>query len=254
MNKAFSNLTTVKELQEYLDEPFHYINKTVAHYTSLDSLLYILSDRRLKFSCFEKTNDVIECDFVSEETKKKRFFCMMGSAEENFGMWAMYGGLASKTSETDKLKSTYVKIKIPVSAVKSFIKKNDLRANAVAYTRLLEDKDIKNPLYYFGNRTNRNSINLDKEALSGYVKDVAWKYEREIRIWSESEYVSIDDNFINNLEVFPSPIITYSDCKKLIQSHSRYGKIQNVIEKILKPNKYEGKVQNYKEVPIIPKS
>ena len=91
------------KLKERLDKPFWHTRKHVSHYTNIDALLCILNDKKLKFSSFKDTNDRLEYKLINEETNKKRIFCVMGSSEENFGMWSMYGGLAAKPTETEKL-------------------------------------------------------------------------------------------------------------------------------------------------------
>ena len=167
----------------------------------------------------------------------------MGSSEENFGMWAMYGGLAAKPTETEKLneilKNRFVKIKIPVSSLKKFVNEEKLHASAVAYTKLSAPSIPEKMLCFFGSRSNKN-IPFDKNILSGYIKDVAWKYEHEIRIWSESEYVHISDDFINSLEVFPSPIITLDECRNLLKKDKRYQNVESILDNILKENRYQG--------------
>ena len=107
MGKAFKDLETAEELKNYLNHSFAYVKKSVFHYTSLDSLLCIFTDRRLKFSAFDKTNDVIEEKFVDPRIRNKRYLCFMRTMLENFGMWAMYGGL---TKTPSNLKNTYIKI------------------------------------------------------------------------------------------------------------------------------------------------
>ena len=168
----------------------------------------------------------------------------MGSSEENFGMWAMYGGLAAKPpAETAKLdeilKNTFVKIKIPVLSLKAFVNKAGLHASAVAYTKLTAAPIPEKMLCFFGSKSNKN-IPFDQNILSGYIKDVAWKYEHEIRIWSESEFVSFDDEFVRSLEVFPSPVITLDECRKLLKRDERYANVESTLDAILKENKYQG--------------
>lgn len=244
MAKSFSGLQTAQELKERLDNPFRYIRKHVSHYTNLDALLSILSGKKLKFSHFAKTNDPLEYIIMHEETRKKRIFCVMGSSEENFGMWAMYGGLAAKavagTEKLDEiLKNTFVKIKIPVPSLKAFVTKAGLHASAVAYTKLAGTPMPEKMLCFFGSKSNTN-IPFDRSILSGYIKDVAWKYEHEIRIWSESEFVSVDDAFIHSLEVFPSPVITLDECRKLLERDGRYSNVKSTLDAILKENRYQG--------------
>lgn len=67
--KAFRDLSTAEELRDYLDRPLDHVRGSVFHYTSLEAVLCIYSQRTLRFSSFERTNDRAEAAFVSEETK-----------------------------------------------------------------------------------------------------------------------------------------------------------------------------------------
>ena len=203
MGKAFKDLETAEELKNYLDHSFAYVRKSVFHYTSLDALLCIFTDRRLKFSAFDKTNDLIEEKFVDPGIRNKRYLCFMRTMLENFGMWAMYGGL---TKTPSNLKNTYIKIEIPVTELKKFIEEKNLKANLIAYTNLLNTE--KKHIYKCGALQNSKNIDLDSAELSGYIKDNAWEYEKELRIWSNNEYESLKEEFLKSWKIIPSPLIS----------------------------------------------
>lgn len=239
-HKAFSDLESAEELISYLNKPLMHMRYSVFHYTSLESLLKIFRGKKLKFSHFDTTNDKIEADFVTEETKKKRFFCLMRSMEENFGMWAMYGGL-TKSPDTTSLKDICVKIEFNVTELKAFIKEKNLKATAVAYTQIVTKKTKLNNIYSCGSCTNKKGISLyeNREQLSGYIKDNAWKYEHEMRLWSENEFVDLSDAFLASLKIIPSPVSSVDECKNLIKE-SEYKDLLDVITPLFVENKYEG--------------
>lgn len=200
----FSNFKTCEEIKIYLDKPFWYTTKSVFHYTSLDSLVKIFDEKRLKFSKFESTNDILEEKIVTEETKKKNFFSLMKTQIDNYGMWAMYGGLTK--SDYKSLKDVCVKIEFPVSTLKKYISDKNLNANLIAYTNLIKPK--RKNIITCGTVKNKIITEIKKDILSGYLKDDIWKNEEELRLWSVNEYENIDDEFLASLKLIPSPCYT----------------------------------------------
>ncbi len=236
-SKAFKDLTSAEEIKVYLDNAFRYTRDYVYHYTSLENVLNIFYSKELWFSSFDKTNDRIEKNFVTNLVSQKYFFSLMRTKIENFGMWAMYGGLTKKPE--DPLESIYVKIEFPVSLLKEFIKQNNLSASLVAYTwQCKKPKDGKTVIFY-GNHTNNKGITIDKKILSGYIKDTAWKYEQELRIWSDKKEVPVDEKFLKQLKIFPSPLYSIKACKEALVKDPRYTDIEKILSKALTKNDYE---------------
>lgn len=79
----FKDYETIEDLKQYLDNPFHYTRKSVFHYTNLCALKKIFEEKRLKGSLFEKTNDITEARFVTEESLNKMNFI----ANEYYGTY-----------------------------------------------------------------------------------------------------------------------------------------------------------------------
>lgn len=175
----FSEFQTCEELKNYLDKPFHYTTKSVYHYTTLESMVKIFEGKSLKFSKFETTNDILEENFVTEETKKKNFFSFMKTQIDNYGMWAMYGGLTKSNSE--ELKDICVKIEFPIKVLKKYISDKNLKANLIAYGDLRKERNTN--IITCGTVTNKKIVKIDKNILSGYIKDNIWKNEEELRVW-----------------------------------------------------------------------
>lgn len=238
--KAFSSLKSAEEIRKYLDKPLWHMRHSVFHYTSLKSLLEIFKGGKLKFSRFDRTNDKIEADFVSEETKKKFFFCLMRTMEENFGMWAMYGGL-TKERRDSLLEDICVKIEFDVKNLRSLIKEKNLSATTVAYTQIVGMEMDKGHIFFCGSCKNTNGIQLDGDGkiLSGYIKDIAWKYEKEMRLWSRTEYVDLPCEFLKSLKIIPSPVSSVAECKSAIKK-SEYKNLLGEIESLFVENKYNG--------------
>ena len=106
----------------------------------------IFNGKKLKASTFEKTNDILEENFLIEEVKQKKFMCFMKTRIDNYGMWAMYGGLKKEKGENPKLEDFYVKIKFPVDMIKKFINiiyTRLARRSSRSYINYLRKKGIK---------------------------------------------------------------------------------------------------------------
>ena len=226
----FSDFKTPEDLKKYLEKPFHHTTRSVFHYTNLNALVQIFNGKKLKASTFEKTNDILEEDFLIEEVKQKKFMCFMKTRIDNYGMWAMYGGLKNEKGENPKLEDFCVKIEFPVDMLKKFIKNHNLKANLIAYTDFDSDRNEK--IYFCGTVTNSQNINLDKELLSGYVKDVIWKNEEELRIWFNNDFEEIDDEFLSSLKIIPNPLYTVEDYKKILRQN-------NVSEELINKMNFE---------------
>lgn len=236
----FADIKTAKELKGYLEkQAFHFNRKSVFHYTNLESLLEIIKSKKLKFSTFEKTNDVIEDEFINDSIRKKFYFCFMRSMQENFGMWAMYGGITD--NQEKNLRNTYVKIEFDVKELRKIVKKNNIQASLVAYTDMVKaDDDNSYGIISCGDCINKNKITVDKKGiLSGYIKDNAWKYEKELRLWSDNEFVSIEE-IISSIKIIPSPMVSLKKFKELIKN-SNYSAYLKTLELCTVKNNYEGK-------------
>ena len=233
--KAFRDLSTAEELRDYLDRPLDHVRGSVFHYTSLEAVLCIYSQRTLRFSSFERTNDRAEAAFVSEETKKKHYLCLMRTMEDSYAMWAMYGTL-SRPREGHELRDMSVKLEIPVPALKTFAEEQGLRMTGVAYTQLVRGADRHS--YCCQTCENHRDIKPDPGILSGYIKDVAWKYEREMRVWSDREAVPVSEGFLDSIRVIPSPVLTVDLCQSALKDNAIYGDAGNLIR--FTKNSYEG--------------
>ena len=79
---------------------------------------------------------------------------------------------------------------------------------------------------------------MDSAKLSGYIKDNAWEYEKELRIWSNNEYESLKEEFLKSWKIIPSPLISVEECKKLLKTDPRYEAVCSLMN--IEENKYFG--------------
>ena len=213
----FEDLKTVSQLKTYLDtvlsrkQPKYYY-----HYTKLSSLVKIYENGNFKAARIKNMNDRLEKDIAGD--CPDYFTCLMGSAIESFGMWAMYGGIGAhiEKDNSDVTKDVYVKIKIPVESIKKLIKdsKGSLELRRIAYTNINAQlkNDSNQATIYCGTVKNTNRINCLDSVLKGYIKDNAWSYEKEVRIVSKKDSVDIS-SVLDSFRIIPSPNNSMQECK-----------------------------------------
>lgn len=231
----------ISNLDELLEKIKNPDIKNAYHYTSLESLCKILQDKKLEFYSLKKMNDEFEKRFFG--SCHDLFFCLSKNilTKENFGMWAMYGKLNTKKEVSlENIKNIGVKIFFPSKALKKLCSKNNLELHSVAYTNLVE-KDCANDAkkkYTIGSQTTKKEIEFHKNRFDGYLKDIAWQYENEIRlrmknsnVMKDKESANLDDDIISNLIVYPSPFYTAEDCQKILRENGYIGNI-NIQENI----------------------
>ena len=197
--------------------------RSAYHYTSLEALYQICSNKTLRLSRMSKMNDEFERELFC--TNRDFFFCLSKGVDEekdNFGLWAMYGNLGGEKSCEPK--DIGVKIYFSSDALKQICKENEkLSIHRVAYTDLIDnyDKPTNRKIYVGSHSTEINDF--DKDKCSGFIKDVAWRYENEmrLRIAGDSERITdktkdipISDEILSSLKVYPSPLYTLDEVEK----------------------------------------
>lgn len=267
----FSKIETARELVMYLDDFTARTKKYryIYHYTTLKNLIKILSGGYWHLANPKEMNDQLEYQHGNSERWEHIFFAsFMMDSKESIGMWSMY----SQPWETG------VKIALPISAVKEWIRKTPdlypvikdengnyriikspisisdneatLKLSSVAYSNAdsLETSKQEKCLSW---STAINTIikdAYDSPQLTGYIKDKAWDYEKEIRlkavIPSECNFdriaIEVPQDLINSMIITTSPLF-----KGDLQD-----KIREEIEFQVKavPSIFSGRLQNIKTI------
>lgn len=244
--KGFADLKTAEELKQYLDTPLTRKQpKEYYHYTKLSKLIEIYKNGTFKASKIKDMNDKLEKDFANNCTEY--FTCLMGSAIESFGMWAMYGGIGAHINKkkTNSYESdAYVKIKIPTDSIKTLIKESEgkISIRRIAYTNLNSQliKDIKPSILYCSSLKNKIDC-LNSSKLKGYIKDNAWSYEKEVRLVSKKEFIDIS-SILNSFRIIPSPNNNIQECKLIFRRLK--GKQKLMADPIFEENVYYNLIIN----------
>lgn len=194
----FSKITSVDDMVAYLNDSAKRLEKrnSIYHYTNLDRVVDIFKSELWHLGNASCMNDVLEFNNGDPERWKNIFFAsFMTDVKENIGMWSMYaqpwidGVLIEMPKKVFREWISGTKEILEVSC-KDFQltgksvnvdDENKLFLSSVAYSNCdnveFEEKTT------CGSATNNyfNAVSHIPE-LTGYIKDSAWDYEREIRI------------------------------------------------------------------------
>ena len=205
--RNFEKIDSPEGIALYLDHTYARTKRCnyVYHYTTLSTLVEILRGRRWHLANARNMNDQLEYSYGDPDRWKKIFFSsFMMNAKESIGMWSMYA----------QPWASGVKIAIPLAEMKKWIKNKPeifgvkenkenadkrfdeyrtsvkidgvatvLRLSAVAYSNAKDLESDETEQLTCGEAKNSVIKNApDIPELTGYVKDKAWDYERELRL------------------------------------------------------------------------
>lgn len=231
---AFSAIQTPAELIRYLDDSTKRLKSStyLYHYTTISRVVDIVQSRLWHLGNAAGMNDTMEYTNGDPARWKNLFFsCFMCEDKESIGMWSMYAQPWEKG----------VKIAIPKQAVRTWLKGTtelleistqdyrptgrliqvgdggaSLRLSSVAYSNadsLQLPKEAEMLTWSNKGNTNiRNAVRIPE--LTGYIKDMAWSYEKEIRVKAEFENIlgiqrvaiPLTDELIDAITITASPL------------------------------------------------
>lgn len=168
----------------------------IYHYTTKNAVEGILQSKQWYINSPRNMNDGLELIHLNEANIDNLFFSSyLTEDKESIAMWSMYSQPWEKG----------IIIKIPVGKMKEWINGNPLiyvadvnnrealnvidQAQAqlalhfVAYTNADSKADYEQETLKCGNQENNNFNDIhNHDELAGYIKDIAWSYEKEIRL------------------------------------------------------------------------
>lgn len=253
----FKEIDTPKNLVRYLEDASARTkgHKYVYHYTTLPNLIKILRGRHWHLANAKDMNDQLEYKRGDKSRWENIFFSsFMMDSKESIGMWSMY----AQPWENG------VKIAIPISELRKWVasspkllglKKDHtgsfevvrdslkidgvnavLGLSSVAYSNADSLEPEESEQLTCGKAVNqliKNAPNIPE--LTGYIKDKAWDYEKEIRLKItfaarqsvDRIAVELSDALIDSMIITASPLF----------SDSLQEKIQAEIERQVKTEK-----------------
>ena len=178
-----ADVSTPQEMKRYLEDTYNRLKNTeyLYKYTSIDRAASIIKNKQWYVAHPSTMNDQFEMDRFSDWTGKYfASFVREGTDAESIAMWSMYGQSWEKG----------VQIGIPVKAFKEWIRGikavYDLTGNIIkqpnrVYFGSVLYFDEHNPLGKPGEKISGFKP-YSHQQMAGYVKDVAWEYEKEVRL------------------------------------------------------------------------
>lgn len=240
---SFDTIANSTDLIKYLDESYRLKNSTYLYqYTSISALVNMLRSQTMHLANAKYMNDQLEYQNGDQEIWKNLFFsCFMMEEDESIGMWSMYAQpwrdgvkisihkdiLRRWVKETKELIEISQITKQPTGRVISDTDAFKIWLSAVAYSNydglsLKEDAEILR----CGTQENKILRNVPHQPeLTGYIKDMAWAYEKEVRVKTQFDNsvgfervaIKMPDYVIDSLVITPSPLFE-GDIEKRIES------------------------------------
>ena len=242
-NLSFDTIANSTDLIKYLDESYRLRNSAYLYqYTSISALVNMLRSQTMHLANAKYMNDQLEYQNGDPEIWKNLFFsCFMMEEDESIGMWSMYAQpwrdgvkisihkdiLRRWVKETKELIEISQITKQPTGRVISDTDAFKIWLSAVAYSNydglsLKEDAEILR----CGTQENKILRNVPHQPeLTGYIKDMAWAYEKEVRVKTQFDNsvgfervaIKMPDYVIDSLVITPSPLFE-GDIEKRIES------------------------------------
>ncbi len=231
---VFSDITTANGLKLYLDDDTARLKSSPSlyHYTSISNVVAMIRSGTWHLGNAHNMNDNLEYNNGDPDQWKNLFFsCFMCEDKESIGMWSMYAQPWERG----------VKIEIPRADVRKWITSTtelreisivdyqptgrvipldgdsaSLWLSSVAYCNvdsLQGKKDEERVTWSTAKNTKiKNAAHLP--ALTGYIKDMAWSYEKEIRIKAHFDNkdgiqrvaIPLTTEIINAMTITASPL------------------------------------------------
>lgn len=227
----FPEITTPTELIAYLDSSERLKNREfLYHYTTIGNAIAIFKSKTWHLGNPKNMNDVVEYRNGDPQRWNNIFFAsFMTENKESIAMWSMY---------VQPWKDG-VKIAIPIQTMKEWIKSidkilevspdykltgnsipinehNTIRISSVAYSNATScDLNSKSETLIWSTTKNEKIPNSQHiSELTGYIKDDAWEYEKEVRLKAEFENtygftrvaVEIPDAVLNAITIYSGPL------------------------------------------------
>lgn len=229
---SFDAIDNSIDLKKYLDFGSRLNSSQYLYqYTTISALINMLRSQTMHLSNAKYMNDQLEYRNGDPQIWKNLFFsCFMMEDDESIGMWGMYAQpwregvkisipkdiLRRWISEISELIEISQETKQPTGRKISDASAFKVWISTVAYSNFegLEAKSVAETLRC-GGQENRILKNAPRRPeLTGYIKDMAWSYEKEVRVKAhfnnemgfERIAIKMPEYVIDSLVITPSPL------------------------------------------------
>lgn len=229
---SFDTIDNSSDLKKYLDFGSRLNSSQFLYqYTTVSALINMLRSQTMHLSNAKYMNDQLEYRNGDPQIWKNLFFsCFMMEDDESIGMWGMYAQpwregvkisipkeiLRRWVNEISELIEISQKTKQPTGRKISDESAFRVWISTVAYSNFegLEAKSAEETLRC-GGQENRILKNAPRRPeLTGYIKDMAWSYEKEVRVKAhfnnemgfERIAIEMPEYVIDSLVITPSPL------------------------------------------------
>lgn len=229
---SFDTIDNLNDLKKYLDSGARLNNSQYLYqYTTISALVNMLRSKTMHLSNAKYMNDQLEYQNGTPDIWENLFFsCFMMEEDESIGMWGMYAqpwregvkisipkdALKRWVKETKELIEISQETKQPTGRVISDTDAFKIWMSAVAYSNfdglnLKGDEEILR----CGGQENKILKKVPHQPeLTGYIKDMAWSYEREVRVKTQFDNsagfervaIRMPDYIIESMVITPSPL------------------------------------------------
>lgn len=239
-SNAFKNISTPIDLVRYLNDSNERLksSKYIYHYTTLSNAIKILKGKKWHLANPKNMNDRLEYENGDKSKWHNIFFSsFMTEDKESIGMWSMYAqpwemGVKISIPSTTARKwvgnvSRFYEVNEHYVSTNCFVDLEDgqLKLSSVAYcTTDKQTKKDMTEMLRWSNVTNTLLKDVSqKSELTGYIKDMAWSYEKEIRIRAEFDNdlsfnrvaIDIPDYVIDSMTITASPLFEGNLAKEI---------------------------------------
>ena len=232
INTKFEELKTHDELIAYLDSSRRLQNSRYLYqYTTISALVNMIRTRTMHLGNAKYMNDQLEYQNGSSDVWNNLFFtCFMMEDDESIGMWSMYAQpwrdgikisipkdiLKKWVSEVDEIIEISQETKRPTGRKLASSDGFRVWISAVAYSNA-EGINLKKTSEFLQVGTVKNELIHNPHTcpeLTGYIKDMAWSYEKELRIKAQFDNwqgfqraaIKLPDYVINSMIITASPL------------------------------------------------
>ena len=215
---SFSKAKDCDDLNNYFEERVYKHGK-YCHYTKLSNIENILN-KKIYISCVNGFND--DCDkkqFGNGETQKYFYaLCFSTGESENLALWYLYSGVDGKGGRI-QLTSNKIKKLIENSTYELYEQDRETKNLIKPIIKLVQNENMKlqfkDVLYYQEEenkvRLKHNTMVINEFSLTefqkfksknkGFLKNIIWYYEKEIRLLIElvgeaKECIKPDKNYV----------------------------------------------------------